>query len=81
MNVANDIYSKALGLPSDQREELAILLWESLPENGGSPSLHPHYEAEVMRRIEEIDSGNAKMLTLEEVMAKLRKSSSAQSSP
>jgi putative addiction module component (TIGR02574 family) len=55
---------------------LATLLWESLPEQQSSAALDPQYEAEVVRRIEEIDSGRAKMLTLEEVMSHLRKSSS-----
>ena len=74
MSTANELFSQALCLPVDQREELALLLWESLPENGHPPSLDPQYEAEVMRRIGEIDSGQAKMPTLEEVMGWLRKS-------
>ena len=64
MKVSNNVFSQALGLPTDQREELALLLWESLPENGHPIVLDPQYEAEGMRRIEEMDSGQAKMLTL-----------------
>jgi hypothetical protein len=33
MNVTAELYSQALGLPATQREELAILLLESLPED------------------------------------------------
>jgi putative addiction module component (TIGR02574 family) len=34
--------------------------------------LNPAYESELMRRLDEIDSGRAKMLSLDEVMARLR---------
>ena len=81
MNIANDVFSQALGLPAQQREELALLLWESLPEDDRPLVLDAEYEAEVLRRVEEVESGEAKTLTLEDVMARLRKSSTAQSSP
>ena len=77
MSIANDVFSQALGLPVQQREELALLLWESLPEEDRPLALDPKYEAEVLRRVEEVESGTAKTLTLEEVMARLRKSTSA----
>ena len=34
--------------------------------------LDPEYEAELFRRLEEIDSGRAKLLSLDEVMMRLR---------
>jgi putative addiction module component (TIGR02574 family) len=37
-----------------------------------STDLDPAYESELMRRLDEIDSGRAKMLSLDEVMARLR---------
>src|SRR5262245_8214400 len=80
MSIANDVFYQALGLPVQQREELALLLWESLPEDERPLTLDPEYEAEVLRRAHEVGSGRAKTLTLEEVMARLRKSSSAQTS-
>ena len=67
-------------LAKDVRQVRPGLAGGNLPENGHPPSLDPQYEAEVMQRIEEIDRGTAKMLTLEEVMARLRKSPSAQTS-
>jgi putative addiction module component (TIGR02574 family) len=36
------------------------------------PTLDEEYEAEIFRRIDEIESGKARMLSLEEVMASLR---------
>lgn len=80
MNIANDLFSQALGLPAEQREQLAVLLWESLPEDDRPFGLAPEYEAEVLRRIEEIDSGRARMLGLDEVMATLRGPSGSQAS-
>jgi putative addiction module component (TIGR02574 family) len=80
MSAANDLYSQALNLPADQRGELAYLLLESLPEDERPIELDPEYEAELVRRLEEIDSGRAKMLTLDEVMSRLRRKSSARSS-
>lgn len=73
MSIANDVFSQALNLPADQRGELAYLLLESLPEDERPVELDPEYEAELFRRLEEIDSGQAKMLSLGEVMAKLRR--------
>jgi len=76
MSVANDLYSQALNLPADKRGELALLLLESLPADERPIELDPEYEAELVRRLEEMDAGKAKMLTLDEVMAGLRKTDS-----
>jgi len=72
MSMTGDVYSQALSLPVDQRGELAHLLLESLPEDERPIELSSQYEAELIRRLEEIDSGQAKMLTLDEVMQRLR---------
>jgi putative addiction module component (TIGR02574 family) len=71
MSIANDLYSQAINLPADQRGELAFLLLESLPEDERPLDLDPEYEAELIRRLEEIDSGRAKMLTLGQVMERI----------
>jgi putative addiction module component (TIGR02574 family) len=75
MSMASNLFSQALDLPADQRGELAHLLLESLPEDERPIELNSEYEAELIRRLEEIDAGRAKMLTLDEVMQRLRKSS------
>jgi putative addiction module component (TIGR02574 family) len=51
------------------------LLLESLPEDERPLELSSEDEAELVRRLEEIDSGRAKMLTLDEVMQRLRNTS------
>jgi antitoxin ParD1/3/4 len=73
MSTANDLYSQALCLSADQRGELAYLLLESLPEEERPIELDPEYETELLRRLEEIDSGQAKMLTVDQVMMRLRR--------
>jgi putative addiction module component (TIGR02574 family) len=70
--MANDVYSQALGLPVEQRGELAYLLLESLPEDVWPIELNPEYEDELPRRLDEMDSGQAEMLNLDQVMARLR---------
>jgi putative addiction module component (TIGR02574 family) len=69
----NDLYSQALNLPDQQRGELAIILLESLADKDTSPiELNPAYEAELRRRLANLDQGRAKKHSLEEVMARLR---------
>jgi putative addiction module component (TIGR02574 family) len=68
MNTADQIFSQALSLPTAERKALAIQLLDSLPVEDSSVELDADYEAEIHRRLEEIDSGNAKMHSLEEVM-------------
>lgn len=72
MSIADSVYSQALSLPPEERGELAYLLLESLPEDQRPLELEPDYETEVLRRLEEIDSGQAKLLSLDEVMKRLR---------
>jgi putative addiction module component (TIGR02574 family) len=81
MSIANDLFSQALSLPPEKRGELAFLLLESLPESERPIELDPEYEAELVRRLDEIDAGRAKMVTLEEVMAGMRGRSTCDPSP
>jgi putative addiction module component (TIGR02574 family) len=80
MSIAHDLFSQALSLPAEQRGELAFLLLESLPTHERPLELDPEYETELFRRLEEMDNGKAKMLSLDEVMAKLRSPSTTASS-
>jgi putative addiction module component (TIGR02574 family) len=80
MSVPNDVYSLALDLPAEKRGELAFLLLESLPEDERPIELDPEYEAELFRRLREMDDGQAKMLTLDEAMARIRNPSASDAS-
>jgi putative addiction module component (TIGR02574 family) len=82
MAARKDVYTQALSLPADERGELALVLLESLPENVDPPiRLEPAYEQELRRRIEEMNRGEAKMHTLEEVMAEVRNRPSRRRAP
>ena len=73
MNTTNDVYLNALDLAPEQREELALVLLESLPEDIEPPiQIDPAYEQEILRRIEKSKRGETKMLSLEDLMTKLR---------
>jgi len=46
-------------------------------DNDVAIELDPEYEAELLRRIQEMDSGQAKMLPLDAVLARFRRQDSA----
>ena len=64
------ITADALALPPEEREQLAVSLWDSLPEGGALP-LSKEWEEEIKRRIQEVEDG-AETFSLEEVMAELK---------
>jgi putative addiction module component (TIGR02574 family) len=63
------IEAEALLLNPDERVELAERLWASV-EGGDSPD--PAWEAEIKRRMQEVDSGAVQCRPWEEVMTELR---------
>jgi putative addiction module component (TIGR02574 family) len=73
MNMLTDLFDQAQVLPPDQREQLALMLLDSLPDDQDLPIvLDPEYEAELERRIEEIRTGRAKTHDWESVRESLR---------
>jgi putative addiction module component (TIGR02574 family) len=73
MSVLNELYDKAQFLPPNEREQLALMLLDSLPdEEGAAVVLDPDYEAELERRLESIRTGQAKGHDLPSVMQSLR---------
>ena len=63
------ITADALTLPPEEREQLASLLWESLP--GDDAPLSEAWIIEIKRRIEEVDNG-AQTFDADEVLAEIR---------
>lgn len=63
------IEAAALQLSPDERAELAERLWASL-EGGDEPD--PAWEAEIRRRMQEVDSGAVQCRPWDDVMAELR---------
>ena len=72
MSVA-ELFDKAQVLPSAQREQLAMMLLETLPADENAPvEIDEEYEAELERRLEMIRTGQAKGHSLESVMETIR---------
>jgi putative addiction module component (TIGR02574 family) len=63
------IEAEALRLTPDERAELAERLWASVE---GSDSPDPAWEAEIKRRMQEVDSGAVQCRPWDEVMTELR---------
>lgn len=70
--------AEALSLPRDEREEIVQALLNSLDDD---PGVDPEWYAEVLRRLEEIRSGKAEMISGEEFTAELEEFLSAKVSP
>lgn len=68
---AQQILQNALGLPPDDRIEIADALMLSVDPALGA-DLDPAWADEIKRRLDEIDSGQAKMIPAEEVMRAMR---------
>ena len=62
----------ALVLPESERAELASALVASL-DGPPDPDVAQAWEAEILRRIDQIDQGEANFLTPEEVIERVRK--------
>jgi putative addiction module component (TIGR02574 family) len=77
-----ELFDKAQFLPSNEREQLALMLLETLPADDAAPiELDEEYEAELERRLERIRSGQSKGHTLESVMDHLRETLRKNSAP
>jgi putative addiction module component (TIGR02574 family) len=67
---AAEILKKALHLPPAERAELAGSLIESLDESRDE-SVQGAWDAEVVRRMEDLDTGRVKAIPLEEALKKI----------
>jgi putative addiction module component (TIGR02574 family) len=81
MNVTAELYSQALGLPATQREELAILLLESLPEDDSPVEVSEELEQEINRRLAEHRAGTAKSVDVETFNAAVRAAAKRPATP
>ena len=67
---ATDLLKKALTLPVSERADLAGSLIESL-DDAEDESVAAAWDEEVARRMEEVDSGKVKPVSLEEARRRL----------
>jgi len=65
-----EILKKALTLSVEERADLANSLLESL-DDATDPSVEAAWQAEIVRRMEEIDSGKVKPVSLAEARRRL----------
>jgi putative addiction module component (TIGR02574 family) len=72
--LTQELLQQGLQLPPDEREKLANLLLDSLegPE-GDEETVRREWQEEIQRRWDRYESGEEQALSLEEVMAALRK--------
>ena len=67
----DSVLQDALRLPVEERSRIASRLIESV-DDGDDIELSPAWRAEIDRRIESIQSGTAKLIPHEDVMASVR---------
>ena len=67
----DSVLQDALRLPVEERSRIASRLIESV-DDGDDIELSPAWQAEIDRRIESIQSGTAKLIPHEDVMAIVR---------
>jgi putative addiction module component (TIGR02574 family) len=70
---AQKVLESALGLPAEDREQIADALWDSLEHGDDEASVEKAWEAEIARRSKEIDEGKAELVPWEDVKAKIAK--------
>ena len=63
---ASQILQIALKLKEKERAEIAAILMQSLDEDA-DPSAEEEWDAEIQKRLDEIDSGKVKMLSWQEI--------------
>jgi putative addiction module component (TIGR02574 family) len=67
---ASDLLKRALDLPVSERAELAGSLIESL-DDATDESVQAAWEAEILGRMEDLDSGRVKPVSIEEARRRL----------
>lgn len=70
-DLTDELVERARALPAEDRARLAEELLASLHEDGDS-EVEAAWDEEIRRRIEEIESGNAKLIPAEEVFDEIR---------
>jgi len=81
MSVA-ELFEKAQALPLAEREQLTMMLLDTLPEEHDGPiEIDEEYQLEIERRLERIRTGQSKGHNIEEVMTQLKETLRHHSTP
>ncbi|MCB9674675.1 MAG: addiction module protein [Alphaproteobacteria bacterium] len=65
---ATDIRAAALALPEDERERLAMDLWDSLSRDDG---VGDAWAAEIERRVRALENGEVELVSQEDARARI----------
>lgn len=71
-NIVDELTLKAHSLPAEDRARLAENLLSSL-QGDADPSIEAAWDAEIRRRLDEVDAGTAKLMPAAEVFAEVRR--------
>ena len=63
---ASQVLQSALKLQEKERAEIAAVLMQSLEEEA-DPAAEKEWDAEIQTRLDEIDSGKVRMLSMQEI--------------
>jgi putative addiction module component (TIGR02574 family) len=69
--ILEKLREEALALPQEERLELADSLYVSLDADGADFQLHPSWDAEIERRVEELRSGKVQGIPAEDVFREI----------
>jgi putative addiction module component (TIGR02574 family) len=79
--VATQLLTQALGLSPGQREELAMMLLDSLPDDDSPMVVDEELERLIERRLAEHEAGTARLVDVATFMASVRAAANGQPSP
>ena len=71
-SIVDEITQKARSLPAEDRARLAEELLSTLQDNV-DPEVEAAWDVEIGRRLDEVDSGKAKLIPAAEVFAEVRR--------
>lgn len=72
LSTLEEITQKARSLPAEDRARLAEDLLSTLQPDG-DPDIEAAWDAEIRRRLDEVDAGHAKLIPAADVFAEVRR--------
>jgi putative addiction module component (TIGR02574 family) len=65
---AEKVIADFMALDADERELVAVRLFDAMHEGARDPGYEEAWDAEIQRRIDQIDRGESKMIPMDEAM-------------
>jgi putative addiction module component (TIGR02574 family) len=79
--MATQLFTQALALTPGQREELAMMLLDSLPDDDSPMAVDDELERLIERRLAEREAGTGRLVDAATFMASVRAAAKGQPSP